>query len=227
MAEPVQRQVPEKSPSFLCRIVSTLLLSLLFSIVVEWLCIAFMWPEEGHLHSQKVMLEEFGWFSREFQQSVLYSYPVELTEQAMKGVYQYLFVKTGLQHWLNTPKNTGWEATVIFYTRAYIESVFYVTMTFIIRLMIIVLTSPLFLLAAMVGFVDGLVQRDLRRFGIGRESAFKYHHAKRTIAPIMLLAWVVYLSIPVAIHPNFILIPAAILFGLSIAITVTNFKKYF
>lgn len=79
-------------------------------------------------------------------------------------------------------------AWIYHYLRDYIESVLYVIITFIIRLMIIVLISPLFLLVALVGG-DGLVQRDLRRFGVGRESVFKYHHAKRVVFPVMLLAW--------------------------------------
>ncbi|MDO5055669.1 MAG: TIGR03747 family integrating conjugative element membrane protein, partial [Pasteurella oralis] len=158
-------------------------------------------------------------------------------------VHHWLFIKTGIQTWLSTPttglpplnfremdwetvKNTNWMAYLVFYVRAYVESTLYVIIIFIIRLMIIVLTSPLFILAGIVGFVDGLVKRDLRKFGVARESAFKYHHAKRTIAPIMFIAWVVYLSIPFSIHPNMILIPAALLFGLSISITATNFKKY-
>ncbi|MDG6428866.1 TIGR03747 family integrating conjugative element membrane protein [Glaesserella parasuis] len=113
-----------------------------------------------------------------------------------------------------------------FYARSYIESTLYVIIIFIIRLLIIILTSPLFILVAIVGLTDGLVQRDLRRFGVGRESAFKYHHAKKSVAPVMFIAWIIYLAIPISIHPNLILIPAAILFGIMIALTASNFKKY-
>lgn len=119
-----------------------------------------------------------------------------------------------------------WGAWIYHYLRDYIESVLYVIITFIIRLMIIVLISPLFLLVALVGGGDGLVQRDLRRFGVGRESVFKYHHAKRVVFPVMLLAWGLYLSIPFSIHPNWILIPSAIFFGLTISFTASSFKKY-
>lgn len=122
-------------------------------------------------------------------------------------------MQTGIQSWLDNPNNSEWDAWIYHYLRDYIESVLYVIIIFIIRLMIIVLTSPLFLLAALVGVVDGLVKRDLRRFGVGRESAFKYHHAQRAVLLVMLLAWALYLSIPFSIHPNWLLIPSAIFFG--------------
>uniref|UniRef100_Q0I504 DUF4400 domain-containing protein n=1 Tax=Histophilus somni (strain 129Pt) TaxID=205914 RepID=Q0I504_HISS1 len=94
------------------------------------------------------------------------------------------------------------------------------------RLIVIIFTSPLFLLAPFAGFTEGLMMRDLRKIGSGRESSFLYHHAKRYIKHVMIGSWVLYLSIPVSIYPNIILIPAAFLFGLSICITVASFKKY-
>ncbi|MBV6524448.1 TIGR03747 family integrating conjugative element membrane protein [Ursidibacter maritimus] len=232
-----------KESSLPCRIVTTLIISLILSIIVEWLCITFVWPEQGHLHSKQVMQDELGWLSAEFQQSLIYSYPVTLAEQIIQFLHHWLFVKTGIQQLLNTPidhvsdinfrqmnwdtvKNTDWLAYAMFYVRAYIESTLYVIIVFVIRLMIIVLTSPVFLLAGLVGLVDGLVNRDLRRFGVGRESAFKYHHAKRAVVPVMFIAWIVYLSLPFSIHPNLILIPAALLFGIMISLTASNFKKY-
>lgn len=210
----------------LCRVAKVLLSSLILSLIIEWLCIAFIWPEQGHLHAQRVMQDEFGWFSHQFQYSLLYSYPVQFAEQTIHIVHHWLFIKTGIQQWISQPAKEGISAWLFFYIRSYLEASLYVIITFIIRLLIIILTSPLFILVTFVGLVDGLVQRDIRRFGVGRESAFKYHHAKRAVLPIMILAWIIYLSIPFSIHPNLILIPAALLFGLTISLTLANFKKY-
>ncbi|OOF53749.1 integrating conjugative element membrane protein [Rodentibacter genomosp. 2] len=221
-------QLEKKKKEFLpCKVIGTLIFSLLLSIVIEWVGIAFQyWEPPGYLHSKLVMKNEFGWFSTEFQKSLLYSTPVEFVEWAILQTHHWLFVRTGIQAWLNDPSSSEWGAWIYHYLRDYVESALYVIITFIIRLMIIVLTSPLFLLAALVGIVDGLVQRDLRRFGVGRESAFKYHHAKRAIFPVMLVAWILYLSIPFSIHPNWILIPSAVFFGLTISFTLSNFKKH-
>ena len=52
--------------NFISKVIATLLVSLLLSILLEWICIAFVWPEEGHLHSQRMMLKELGWLSEDF-----------------------------------------------------------------------------------------------------------------------------------------------------------------
>ena len=229
MAETTARnvqQTPQKQPGILCTVSKTLIISLLLSIVVEWVCIAFVWPEQGYHHSKNVMQQEFDWFSSEFQQSLIYSDPVVGLQKILAFVKYWLFYKTGIQSWLNHPNTGDISMWLFYYLNAYVQSALYVTLTFVIRVCIIVLTSPLFLLTALVGFVDGLVQRDLRRFGVGRESAFKYHHAKVLVFPSMIVAWVIYLSIPFSIYPNLILVPSAFLFGLTISLTSSNFKKY-
>ena len=116
----------------------------------------------------------------------------------------------------------GWAVTV----REYLAAAVFVTLMTLTRVVILLLTSPLFALAALVGFVDGLVRRDLRRFGAGRESAFIYHHAKRAVAPVFVVGWILYLSVPFAVHPNVFLLPNALLFGLMVSVATGSFKKY-
>ena len=81
-------------------------------------------------------------------------------------------------------------------------------------------------LAAEWRALDGLVRRDLRRWGGGRESSFLYHHAKRWIWPLFITAWVLYLSLPFSIHPAFAILPFAGLIGVLVALTTGSFKKY-
>ncbi len=45
------------------------------------------------------------------------------------------------------------------------------------------------------------MRRDLRKFGAGRESSFVYHRAKRTLLPLMVSPWVIYLSLPLTVNP--------------------------
>ncbi|MGR3807779.1 TIGR03747 family integrating conjugative element membrane protein [Pasteurella testudinis] len=211
----------------LSALLSALFIAWILSIVLEWLGIAFIWSEQGHLHSQNMMLQEMQWFSEDFTRGLFYYSPVELATSVIATTHHWLFVKTGIQGWLAHPENHGqWEQWFYHYTRAYVESVIYITITFIIRLLIITLTSPLFLLVALAGFTEGLMLRDLRKFGAGRESGFLYHNARRYIFPVMITAWILYLSIPISVHPNAILVPAAALFGLSICVTAASFKKY-
>ena len=69
-----------------------------------------------------------------------------------------------------------------------------ITQVFAVRLAILTLATPVFGLFALVALVDGLVRRDLRRWGGGRESSFVYHYAKKASIPLIIIAWVLYLS---------------------------------
>ncbi len=81
-------------------------------------------------------------------------------------------------------------------------------------------------MAAFVGLVDGLVRRDIRRFGAGRESGFIYHRARASLIPLAVLPWVTYLALPVSVSPLLILLPSAVLLGVAMDIAAGSFKKY-
>ena len=135
--------------------------SLILSIIFEWLGIAFFWSEQGHLHSQKMMLTELGWLSDSLTRGLFYHSPKELAESLILSLHEWLFVKTGVKDWLSNPREHGSAGLWVYhYGRAYIESVIYVVITFVIRLVVIVFTSPLFLLAAFAGLTEGLMMRD-------------------------------------------------------------------
>ncbi|MNQ92052.1 hypothetical protein D3C85_1074600 [compost metagenome] len=102
----------------------------------------------------------------------------------------------------------------------------YVTFTFVVRLTILALATPLFLLAMFTGFVDGLIRRDLRKFGAGRESSFVYHRAKRAVMPLLIVPWIIYLSLPFSLNPMAVFLPCAAMLGMVMAITAATFKKY-
>jgi len=108
----------------------------------------------------------------------------------------------------------------------YVRAAMQITQVFAVRLAILVLAMPVFLMFSLVAMVDGLVQRDLRRWGGGRESSYVYHWAKRSALPLLVLTWVIYLALPFSLHPSFVVLPCASLFALSVAVTASSFKKY-
>ena len=97
---------------------------------------------------------------------------------------------------------------------------------FFVRLSILILSMPAFILFGIVGVSDGLMQRDLRRWCGGNESGYIYHWAKRFALPVLVITWVIYLAIPSSIHPNFIITPFAVMFGLVLMVMSSKFKKY-
>lgn len=97
----------------------------------------------------------------------------------------------------------------------------------IIRVYLLLRWCPLFLLLGLTGLIDGLAQRSIRRASAGRESALIYHQAKPLIIFSLILGIFVYLILPVqAEQSEWILVVAAILFGISFQVTAKSFKKY-
>lgn len=156
------------------------------------------------------------------RQSLLLADPVSVIDGVLQQTTAWLWQTAGLNVWFRWlhghPLFTGFTV--------YLQAAVYVVMTFVLRLFILLLTAPLFVLAAMTGAVDGLVRRDIRRFGRGYESGFIYHHARRRVMPVFFMTWVVYLSLPFSVPPWVVLLPAAALFGLVISITLGSFKKF-
>lgn len=227
---PQQNTAPKKgliaTPlSWMGRVFTTLLASLLFSLVVEWLGMAFFWPEQGAEHSHIMLNTELGWFAENVRQSILVNDPVGQLNILLSQIWQWLFVETRFISWLEQLRHKP-AGHWIYFVTPYIQATVYIVMTFVLRLFILLMTSPLFVLAALTGITDGLVRRDIRRFGCGYESGFIYHHAKRSVMPVFFLAWIIYLSLPFSVNPCIVLLPAALLFGISMSITVGSFKKY-
>jgi integrating conjugative element membrane protein (TIGR03747 family) len=231
----VQEGLMAKSLGALARIIQWLLLSLLFSIIIEWAGMLLWWPDEGLDHSRVMLSREIGYLDTDFRRSVITSDPARFAKRLANNTYHYLFEVTRLVdfiRWITPvplPGETGLRPTLHNYYRPsaeFVIAMMQITQLFSVRLAILILAMPVFLLFSLLALVDGLVQRDLRRWGGGRESSFVYHYAKKAALPLVVLAWVTYLALPFSLHPTFVVLPFAMLFALSVAVTASTFKKY-
>lgn len=235
--EPRARRAPGTIGRFIAalgRLTRLLLLSLLVSIVVEWLGMHWWWPEQGVDHSHNMLQAEIAYLNANAPRSLLSTDPADFVRQFSETAYQALFVRSGVLRfidWLSElPPNASaprQKLHHIFGTiESYVIAAINIVQVFCARIAVLCLAGPLFVLIAIVGVVDGLVQRDLRRWGGGRESSYLYHYAKRSNGVFLLSAGVLYLALPLSIPPVLILLPFAVLLGISLSITASMFKKY-
>jgi integrating conjugative element membrane protein (TIGR03747 family) len=215
------------------RMIGLLIASLLFSILIEWAGLLFFWGDQGWRHSQVMLINELGWLSEHFKSSLLIQQPGPTIFQWLELLNKWLLVNTGFANFAQQARassqdNSFWSWTNQLYVSIedFVLAAVYVTFTFAVRLTILILATPLFLLASFTGFVDGLVRRDLRKFGAGRESSFLYHRAKRAVVPLLFVPWTIYLSLPFSLNPIAIFLPCAVILGAAVAIVATTFKKY-
>lgn len=212
--------------------------SLLLSILFEWIGLYFFWSEQGWHHAEEMFYHELEQLSSTFTQSIVLSDPVQFTHKTIQWVHQWVFVKSGILDQFNAvviPQDDDSVRKLTFKQylnvtingfQNYLLAAAFTVLTFMVRIFILILSMPLILLAIFVGFIDGLVKRDIRRFVAGHESGFVYHRAKAFIVPTITLPWVIYLALPISISPLLIMLPCALLSGIVMNIAAASFKKY-
>ncbi|MEJ2622836.1 MAG: TIGR03747 family integrating conjugative element membrane protein, partial [Candidatus Thiodiazotropha sp.] len=180
------------------------------------------------------MRREIGYLGGSLDGDSINDKAVHVASDSVNDVVNFLFIDSGLVDNLSAAKipstNDGTfirlAKVVITEYYNYLMAAIYIIIMFFIRLSILVLSIPAFILFGFVGVTDGLMQRDLRRWCGGNESGYIYHWAKRFAMPVLIMSWVIYLAIPSSIHPNFIITPFAVLFGLVLMVMSSKFKKY-
>ena len=215
------------------RVIGLLIASLLFSILIEFAGLLMFWGDQGWRHSQAMLANELGWLSEHFKYSLILQQPRQTIVQWLDFLNQWLLVKTGFADFARQARVSSqgigfWNWINHLYVKIedFVLAALYATFVFLVRLTILVLATPLFLLAMFTGFVDGLMRRDLRKFGAGRESSFVYHRAKRAVMPLLIVPWIIYLSLPFSLNPIAIFLPCAVILGTTVTIIATTFKKY-
>lgn len=215
------------------RLLGLLFASLLFSILLEFAGMLWFWPEQGWHHSHAMWLTELGWLSDHFRSSMLVQEPAQATAKILEHLNDWVVIRSGwaqadahLKLLSHEASLQGQLAQAYVASQDYLLATVFTVFTFVVRLTVLTLATPLFLLVVVTGLVDGLMRRDLRKFGADRESSFVYHRAKRTLFPLMVSPWVIYLALPWSVNPIMVLLPCAALLGWMVAITATTFKKY-
>lgn len=232
--QPIQRPgLIVSAMSLVLRIIGLLIASLLLSILIEFAGLLLFWGDQGWRHSQAMLNSELGWLSEHFKASLILQQPGQTIGRWLNFLNQWLLVKTGFADFARQARVSSqgdgfwsWINQLYVSIEDLVLAAVYVTFTFVVRLTILVLSTPLFLLVSFTGFVDGLMRRDLRKFGAGRESSFVYHRAKRAVIPLLLVPWIMYLSLPFSLNPMAVFLPCAMMLGITTAITAATFKKY-
>ncbi len=209
--------------------------SLLLSIVIELAGMHWLWPEQGWHHARDMLGYELNQISSTAR-SLIISDPGETAQRLVVATYDRIFIGSHILEWIKRISESAQaEAShdlmrYLHLTDVHIEpyalAAVYTVLTVLVRALLLCLTLPLFILAASIGLIDGLVRRDIRRFTAGRESGFVYHRGRASILPIAVLPWVTYLAMPISINPLFVLLPFAVLLGIAVDVTVGSFKKY-
>lgn len=76
-----------------------------------------------------------------------------------------------------------------------------------VKLLTLIFSLPLFLLLITVALIDGLVKRQLRKLGGGRESRFIHEQAKQSFTALLFMGCFLFVLLPLSIQPDWLLLP--------------------
>lgn len=197
------------------------LAAVMISIVIEWVGMIWFWEPE---HSQHVLELEMSYLSAYNKNMITGWYPSDLGvnfKAAADTAVSWLHLRE-LSEYLADGVVGGGTQIAIHGINATVNTLF----IFAVRSAICVSAVSGFVLVGLVAFIDGLVERDIRKACGGIESALLYHRAKRFLGPMLFLSFGGYLTAPVSIHPTLVFLPVMGLFAVALFIAAKTFKKF-
>jgi len=195
---------------------SWMFMAIVISILIEWIGMVFWW-ESGH--AQSMLQHEISYLAQFSQNSLLSIHPAVMAQTFIKSV-------NDVYAWARLPQWLPWIEQHLSIVYLAVSSAIDVTYMMCIRVVTIVFTLPVFLLWFMVAAIDGLSERDIRKYEGGLESSFVYHKVKPFIVPAIALSCGLYLTLPFSMNPAlFFLVPQLILFTATFW-TCATFKKF-
>lgn len=206
-----QRTPPSRLPqgpigwllSLIGQFIGLVIGALVLRIVLELAGLYFWWPQEGSRHAFQVMKQEQTELVIALQPHPLGNEILVLLE---KGANRVLMANRLLQ-------------------KPFI-ALAYTLVSFMQRLIWLAAMLPLLCLCVLIGLTEGLVRRDLRRFGSGLESVFIHRYVIRSGSSVATTLWVFYLAQPLFIPAMLVLLPAALWLGITVWMAAGSFKRW-
>ena len=199
--------------------------ALMLAVIIEWVGMTLFWPEKGSSRSRAVLQQDLAWLRGTSTDPIVLPLvtvpaPATIAAELSNSLYRAVFVWTGLERVLS------WLSSASVLIAVYLEAALNAIQTFFVRLAITITAAPLFLAFAWWGAMEGLVRRDLRRYGGDIERGMIYHWAKHVAGAILAVPVFLYLAWPDSLNPAWVFVPFALALGINIMVVSATFTKY-
>ncbi|EGQ7707493.1 DUF4400 domain-containing protein [Vibrio cholerae] len=198
--------------------ISTLFVSMCFSVAVSLAGVTWFWPEEGAQHERESLAIELKSLAYELHKvgEGLASLVSQFVNYMM-DVWWFGQLAASITYWMSSFFSDQ--------AKMYAEVVWLSMQIFIVRVGVIIAAIPLLGIWFLAGFLTGLTERDLRRFNAALESSTIFNLATEHIRIPFLFIVALYLSWPT--HANALLATAPMCVGTFVLVylSVANYKK--
>ena len=191
-----------------------LFIGCILTVFVEVVGVTFFWKEQGARKSVEMVGAEIGHLGKIADRNpVLTGYDDWIV--GTLATFKYNVVKYGLG-------NSNFGRSIMMY----VEVILNMTNVFFLKVAVMVFSFPVYLFCGFIGLTRGLVNRELRKWGGGRESSGQFHLWINMVPVGFVTSWLIYLSWPFTINPNYIVMPFALFFGYMLMLSAYRVKKY-
>ena len=221
-SEGVKHHTPNTGVLFRCikfcfELFKYLTISLFTSVVISFIGVTFFWSEQGSEHERLTLIEELNFLTG---------------GDISNDIFLSLLKSTKNNDIWIVPDYFGDITTYVFSVfienaNTFGEVANYTAKIFIIRLMVILSATPVLFVGIVGAVVVGLVERDLRRFNLARESSTRFHLFLNNIHIPLVAIIVLYLSYPLTANPLYFFAPSFAVFSFLVFYTTAGYKKYF
>ena len=202
---------------------------LLASWVIEWVMVFKVWSE-GNAHLKDLLDADLAWLA-------MHPHPLldprELAIALANACYALIFEVTGIHAMALTFAEGDALSIPDTITRtAYgahhegIEVAMSTTQLFGVRLTVLLLTVPIFVLGYGIGLAEGLAQRAIRKARGGHESSNLYHRAKYAQVALLAITGSLILLLPISLDARWLCGPAVVCSALLARLQWTYYKKH-
>lgn len=195
--------------------------ALFLSVVIEWIGLTLFWSDEGPARSARVLERDLAYLGVERGRQSAAPGSAPALAAALSGrLYRSALVDTGIEAMMR--RLSGFSTLVTNYLEAAINTI----RIFLVRVAITLTALPILVLSALWGALEGMVRRDLRRFGGDIERGMVYHWLKHFAGSLVVLPVVLYLAWPGAVNPAWVFIPFALALAVNVMAITATFTKY-
>jgi len=196
------------------RILSMLLVGCVLTVFVELVGVTFFWQDEGVEKSINMVIAEMGHLGSIVERSPMLS-GLDVWVVSYLSTFKAFVVSVGLG-------DSVVAGNILFY----FEVILNMVMVFCLKVAVMVFSFPVYLFCGFIGVTRGLVNRELRKWGGGRESSGQFHLWLNMVPVGFVSSWFIYLSWPWTINPNIVVLPFALFFGYMLMLSAYRVKKY-
>lgn len=196
------------------RVITMLVVGCVLTVFVEVVGVTFFWPERGASKSVEMVVAEIDHLGKIADRS-----PV------LRGIDEWVI--KSLSSFKSSVVRVGLGDSFFAHNiLLYFEVILNMVNVFFLKLAVMVFSFPVYLFCGFIGLTRGLVNRELRKWGGGRESSGQFHLWINMVPVGFVTSWLIYLSWPWTINPNLVVMPFALFFGYMLMLSAYRIKKY-